>query len=403
MSARRVLAGSALALLMPASLLAWSESGSASDTSDTAARVAPATSERVAVQQKVTLEALPQIVQQGKRVASPDSAKAAITATIKPVKVGRKVELQVQDGTSWKTVSTVTQDAKGRAQFAALASSGGLPLTYRVEAKKLGSLKAITSDTVSTEKWLTPDFTDEFSGSSLSSSWVHRGRKYEPQSLRRCSKGDPRAVKVSGGAVRLSVIDDPKKGLCKARERGKVVGKYAYRLNGHIGTEGQYLFKYGVAAARIKMQKLRGQHASFWSQPDGGNLPGSDGHEIDIIEYFGDKHPQGGLTSFIHRYQGKRLVKTGSWIKDSESFLADKRDGWSKNYHVFSVEWTPNTLIFRIDGKESWRTSGNISSAKQQLILSLLASDYELSEMKDKQLPQSMSVDWVRVWETGTD
>ena len=112
------------------------------------------------------------------------------------------------------------------------------------------------------------------------------------------------------------------------------------------------------------MQKMQGQHASFWSQPVGENRPGSDGHEIDVIEYFGDKHPQGGLTSFIHWYKGQRLIKTGSWIKDSKSFLKNKRDGWSKNYHVFSVQWTPKVIIFRIDGKETWRTSARVSKAR---------------------------------------
>jgi beta-glucanase (GH16 family) len=399
MSARRVLAGSVLALLMPASMLAWSESVSATDSR---ASAAPASSLREAAQQRVSLQALPQIVQQGKRVASANSAKAAITATIKPVKVGRKVKLQMQTGSSWKTVSTVQQDAKGRAQFAAAATRSGLPVTYRVQAEKFAGLKALTSDTVTTEKWLTPDFTDEFSGTTLNAPWWHRGGQYEPQSLRLCSKGDPSAVKVGGGVVRLSVIKDPtKKTLCKARERGEVAGKFAYRLNGHIGTEYKYGFKYGVAAARMKMQALRGQHASFWLQPEGGNLPSSEGHEIDVIEYFGNGHPQGGLTSFIHRYKGNKLIKLGSWIKNSESFLANRRDGWSKSYHVFSVEWTPTTLVFRIDGKETWRISGNISKEVQYPILSLLASDYELSEMKDKQLPQHTYVDWVRIWETG--
>ena len=74
--------------------------------------------------------------------------------------------------------------------------------------------------------------------------------------------------------------------------------------------------------------------------------------------------PQGGLTSFIHWYKGKRLIKTGSWIKDSTSFLKNKKDGWSKNYHVFSVQWTPKTIIFRIDGKETWRTSARVSKAR---------------------------------------
>ena len=40
-----------------------------------------------------------------------------------------------------------------------------------------------------------------------------------------------------------------------------------------------------------------------------------------------------------------------------------------------------------------------VSGQPQYPILSLLASDYELSLMKDKQLPQHMSVDWLRIWQ----
>jgi beta-glucanase (GH16 family) len=396
MSARRVLAGSAVALLLPASLLLTVETGSATDS---AARPA-STSVTKKASQKISLEVLPQIVQQGKRTASANSAKGAVTATIKPVKVGRKVVLEQLNGSSWKKVGTAKQEKSGRANFSAVVSKGGAAVTYRVTAQKFKGLKKVSSSSADTTQWLAPTFTDEFSGSSLSPVWNMRGQDYEAQSKRKCSKGDPKAVKVGSGALRLSVIKDKSaKGKCKATSR-KVKKKISYRLNGHVGTEGSFNFKYGVAAARIKMQKSQGQHASFWSQPIGGNGPGSAGHEIDIIEYFGDKHPQGGLTSFIHWYKGKRLIKTGSWIKDSKSFLKNNKDGWSKNYHVFSVQWTPKTIIFRIDGKETWRTSARVSKEQQFLILSLLASDYEALEMSDKKLPQHMYVDWVRVWET---
>ena len=396
MSARRVLVGSALALLMPASLLMTTESGSATDSAASAAT----SSVRKAAKQRISLEALPQIVQQGRKTASANSAKAAITAKIKPVKVGRKVILQQRRGSSWKKVGTAKQEKNGSVNFAALVSKGGQPLTYRVQATKFKGLKATTSTTVDTSRWLTPTFTDEFSGSTLGPVWSHRGQVYEPASKRKCSKGDPKAVKVGGGALRLSVIKDRSaKGKCKASSR-KVTKKISYRLNGHVGTQHKFDFKYGVAAARVKMHKLQGQHSSFWLQPFDGNGPHSEGHEIDVIEYFGDKHPQGGLTSFIHWYKGNRLIKTGSWIKSSTSFLKNRQDGWSKNYHVFSVQWTPNVIILRIDGKETWRTSARVSKAKQYLILSLLASDYEALEMNDKKLPQHMYVDWVRVWET---
>jgi beta-glucanase (GH16 family) len=397
MSARRVLASSVAALLLPASLLLSTEMGSATDAAGPDASTA---SVRKAASQRISLEALPQIVQPGRRPAGSGSAKAAITATIKPVKAGRKVFLWQRSGSSWKKVGTAVQDKQGRAQFAAKLSKGGEALEYRVQATKFQGLKAVNSDSVDTTRWLTSTWTDEFSGSQLNPAWRMRGQDYEPTSKRVCSKGSPKAVKVTGGALRLSVIkDSSRKGKCKAVSRNETK-KISYRLNGHVGTAGMFDFKYGVAAARIKMHKLQGQHASFWMQPVGENQPNSDGHEIDVIEYFGDQHKQGGLTSFIHWYKGQRLIKTGSWIKNSTSFLQNKRDGWSKNYHVFSVQWTPNVIIFRIDGKETWRTSARVSKTEQYLILSLLASDYEALEMNDKKLPQHMYVDWVRVWET---
>ena len=399
MSARRVLTGSALALILPASLLLNTETGSATD-SDSAAPAASTSVTTKKAGQRISLEALPQIVQPGKRAASANSAKGAVTATIKPVKVGRPVVLEQLRGSSWKKVGKAKQTKSGRAYFKAQVSKGGQPLTYRATAQKFKGLKAVKSKSVDTARWVTPTFTDEFSGSTLNPVWGMRGQEYEPTSKRVCSKGDPSAVDLRGGALRLSVIKDRSRSdKCKAVSR-KETKRIAYRLNGHVGTDDSFSFRYGVASARIKMQKLQGQHASFWMQPVGDNHPGSDGHEIDIIEYFGDKHPRGGLTSFIHWYKGQRLIKTGSWIKDSTSFLQNRRDGWSKNYHVFSVQWTPNVIIFYIDGKETWRTSARVSKTQQYLILSLLASDYEALEMPDKKLPQHMYVDWVRVWET---
>jgi beta-glucanase (GH16 family) len=396
MPALRALGAVALSLLVPASLVLVSATGSATVPT---AEPAASTSAGSSAQQTVRLVAWPQIVQPGGRVASPDDAKAAFTATIQPIAVGRKVRLQLRRGSSWQTVATVSQAMSGRAEFAARASMNGRALTYRVKAVSFRGLPSIKSSTVSTERWLTPTWTDGFPGDSLSKDWNYRGQTYEPQSLRRCSRGSAKAVRVGGGALRLSVIRDPSRlATCPALRRGEIAGRYAYRLNGHVGTDNAFSFKYGVAAARIKFPGVRGQHGSFWMQPVGGMYPGGTGHEIDVIEFFGGARHRSGLFSYIHRYEGGRIVKTGANIPDT--FLHGPRDGWGKKFHVFSVQWTPRSLIFRIDGKETWRVGGRISRVPQYLILSLLSSDYELPKIQDRQLPQHMYVHWVRVWET---
>ena len=69
---------------------------------------------------------------------------------------------------------------------------------------------------------------------------------------------------------------------------------------------------------------------------------------------------------------------------------------------MFSVEWTPDMYIFRIDGRETMRTTRGVSHHPEFLILSMLSSDYELRSLGgDKQLPQHFYVDWVQVWPKG--
>ena len=400
MSARRILTAGTIALLVPVALLSTPSPGSADETGEP---VVGSQSVHATGRQRVRVQALPQVVQQGREVASPDDASAAVVATIKPVRPGRRVWLQVQAGEAWRSVARTRQDARGRAEFAAAARVDGHAATYRVRAFAAGRLPALTSAPVSTARWLETTWTDEFSGTELRPVWNHRGRDYAHGSRRSCAKGDPRAVSVGGGALRLSVIVDPDTNKrCRVQGRDAVPGRFAYRLNGHVGTEGEFSFRYGVAAARIKFHRLRGQHGAFWLQAPGGVYPGGPGTEIDVVEYFGDHHPQGGLATFTHRYDGRRKVSSGGWVPRSRSYLASRKDGWSKGYHVFSVEWTPRMLIFRIDGRETGRMRQGVSAARQFPILSLIAANYEIPKIKEKRLPQHMYVDWIRVWETGT-
>ena len=215
---------------------------------------------------------------------------------------------------------------------------------------------------------------------------------------RQCSKADPRAMRVSGGTLKLTAMKDPDR-TDKCTFGGK---KYSYRLTGHVGTVGPKVgnaaqhptktFKYGYFAARMKMQSLRGQHAGFWLQsPLNAGPARTHGSEVDIVEYFGDKHPQGGVASYIYP-PGK---KVGGMISKPTRFGRD----WSKKFHVFSVQWTPSAYIFRIDGHETLRITRDVSRVAEYMVLSNLVSDWELSLMKNEnKLPQTAQVDWVRHW-----
>jgi beta-glucanase (GH16 family) len=361
----------------------------------------------VAAPQQATITVLPGIVQPGKRVANADKALSAVVATFSPAKKGRAVTLEKKVGSKWVEVATGVQDRKGKVEFAAPAGSTTSPITYRAVAAKSSGLGAVASRAVATSQWGPATFTDQFAGTSLSGNWVHRMQFYQPDSMRNCSKGSPAAVSVASGTLRLGVIRDPftTPGSCTAYKKdGTVIGSFDYRLNGHVSTEGHQYLKYGVVAARIKFQRLRGQHASLWMQPeDPTYIPNAfeGGAEIDIIEYFGDGVRNGGLTSFVYNPTPSGVPqKIGGWIRKPERFLSDKKDRWYKRYHVFSVEWSPSAYVFRIDGQETARITTGISGVPQFPILSLLSSDYELRKLGgEHHLPQYMSVDWIRFWQ----
>ncbi len=381
--------GSALAVLVAGTALASVETTSEAAT------------------QQATITVLPGIVQPGKAVANADSALAAVVATFTPAKKGRLVQLQKRVGSRWVKVATGRQNARGRVEFAAPAGTAAKPITYRAVAPKSDRMRTVASAAAATSQWGPATFSDEFNGTTLSDDWIQRGGWYQPESMRRCSMGSPTATRVSAGALRLGVVSDASKpaGSCAAyKYDGTLIGHYDYRLNGHVSTQGRWFLRYGVVAARIKFQKLQGPHASRWMQPEFPTyIPNAfeGGAEIDIIEYFGHGVKNGGLTSFIYDPEPDGTpAKVGGWIKKPERFLSEKSDRWFKRYHVFSVEWSPSAYVFRIDGKESARITRGVSGISQYPILSLLSSDYELKKLGgEANLPQWMSVDWIRFWQ----
>ena len=357
--------------------------GGAGDPSYAAPKPKPAV-------QSVAVRVLPQLAAAGTTPEPASAAQSTVTAAFSPVVPGRRANLEVLDGRKWVAFAIADQDATGRAQFAVPYAWRGLPATYRVAASSTADLPAVTSASVRTDAWGTPILSDEFSGTTLAAPWDQRVQGYEVPT-RRCSRTDPRATTVGGGVLSLSVVDDPDRDdPCTFTNNQGVEQTTFYRLNGHVGTQGRFQYRYGVAAARIRFQEARGQHGAFWMQApvvDSGN-------EIDVIEWFGAG--SSGLSSGVWSYSGGTQTKVAeARIGDGAAYGSD----WTGGYHVFSVEWTPTEYVFRIDGRETLRTTAGVSQTAEYLILSLLVSNFESLRITPAELPQTMSVDWVRVWQ----
>ena len=147
-------------------------------------------------------------------------------------------------------------------------------------------------------------------------------------------------------------------------------------------------------------------HGSFWLQsPIFGSVPGDaklSGTEIDTVEYFGSTYPRrrAGVLRLLPRTRTASWSKSGGLQNRGQRRDCAPDDAWWKKYHVFSVEWTPEAYVFRVDGRgDVPGMTEHISGVPEFLVLSLLSSDWELKDLDECALPATMKVDWVRVWQ----
>jgi hypothetical protein len=360
----------------------------------------------LAVQQvTVSATALPPVAQPGKTVAEAPEG-ATVSAEFTPATPGSVARLQRRTASGWQNAGRTQQDRAGWAVFTAPAGA-----TYRITGDRPKLPGGPASDPVTATAWRV-DFADDFSGTSLDwGRWLQESSGYTPTGQRTCSAADASALRVEGGRLRMGVRVNPARAgqTCSYEIPGKRVGQHPYMFNTQINTRGKYVFRHGVAAARMKLQRSRGMHSAFWLLPENWELPAGNpagGTEIDIVEWFG--HNPSPLARSISAYihytaaDGQR-VKLGdpdeSGYRTYVDLLRDQNDEWWDTYHVFSVEWTPSVYVFRVDGKEFYREPRAIMQTPAYVSLSMLIGDYELKNLTPDSHSDAADVDWVRIYQ----
>ncbi len=181
----------------------------------------------------------------------------------------------------------------------------------------------------------------------------------------------------------------------------------------YISTRDRFEQKYGYYEARIKFQKLQGHHGAFWLQSrsltDGVNDPAKYGTEMDIIEWFGDGRIKGwaGMHVYYHSLGNngqERRMRNLSWpaFHLMGGPLEGKEDevleNLSERFRVYGLLWTEKGCYFSCDGVEIMAEESIVSKVPQFIVLSLLCENWERQRMQVEKLPDSMQVDYVRVY-----
>jgi beta-glucanase (GH16 family) len=374
-------------------LPALGSTGAASAMSP-AAEGSSALSAKVATTGRMKVQ--PAISQPGLRPTAPSNATQALVS-FPSGKAGQAVALQHESGTDvWQTIARARLHSTRTAIFT-LPEAG---VAYRaVTLSSAGSPTGATN--MVRGRTFKPIFSDTFSGTKVDYSKWSDQKTLAPAYMRMCSRLSPNVRAVSDGVLRMGVgYDRTRAGqTCRWRLNGRS-GSHPYMWNTQLYTGGKFDFTYGYAAARMKMHRNKGQHASFWLQPANWYTPGKPaaGTEIDVVEYFGQSKSGSSIGSFVHWYGPKSEHHKSGGLFPRANALKPAGHAWWSAFHVFSVEWTPQAYIFRVDGREFHRETNIVSRAPEYLLLSMLTSDYELEKLTRAGMSERAQVDWVRVW-----
>lgn len=158
-----------------------------------------------------------------------------------------------------------------------------------------------------------------------------------------------------------------------------------------LTTRGRFAFRYGRIEVRAKLPQGRGLWPGIWMLPEGakhGAWPNNG--EIDLMEQVGYEPEMVHAT--VHTAQGPTGAKQS---------LADPR-GW----HTYGMDWSPDSLVMWIDSQPRFRYL-RTGDWKQwpfdqpfHLLLNLAVGGSwgGLRGIDTSIFPQSLRIDWARIW-----
>jgi beta-glucanase (GH16 family) len=128
------------------------------------------------------------------------------------------------------------------------------------------------------------------------------------------------------------------RGLYRPGSRSAGGGTFDF-VSGRIDTREKVEVACGMISARIKLPTGDGIWPAFWALGTPGGWPGVG--EIDVMENVGERD---WVSMALHGngYSGETPLVNKRYFPAGD-------DGTT--WHVYSVEWTPNELAFRVDGE----------------------------------------------------
>jgi beta-glucanase (GH16 family) len=167
----------------------------------------------------------------------------------------------------------------------------------------------------------------------------------------------------------------------------------SYYTSARMISKGLQQFTYGKIEARIKLPQAQGLWPAFWmlgSNIDQVSWPASG--ELDIME---------------HVNTDPKIYGTMHWNNNGHVQAGASTNCNVTNYHVYGLEWTPDSLIWLLDGAVYFRNNikNNINNTQAFqkpffLILNLaVGGNWPGAPVTSTPFPDTMFVDYINVFQ----
>jgi beta-glucanase (GH16 family) len=186
---------------------------------------------------------------------------------------------------------------------------------------------------------------------------------------------DGENIELDGSNLRIVTKKEETEGRAWHPKYGFHTKKFDY-TSGVVNTAPIFRQQYGKFEAKIKFAPGVGH--TFWMAGDKA-LP-----QVDVIKYNNNKISMG-------LYDGE--LKKKAVKKQLSNYGGSK---YTTDYHIFTLEWTPDKMKWKINGLEAKAITGNMIPSALYIALS---SGLYNGKINDEELPVAMEVDWVKCYE----
>jgi beta-glucanase (GH16 family) len=199
-------------------------------------------------------------------------------------------------------------------------------------------------------------------------------------------------------------------GMLRLRSRVRSYGGMKY-TSGRVSTDGRFAPTYGRFEIRARLPGGKGLWPAHWLYPQNRNwameevmqkavdekreraIPEARPwySEIDIMEFLGHETSTYYGTLHYRTFAGERKTSSTTWKADFD---------FTKEFHVFALEWEPDAIRWYVDGKLLHTTVNGVPHAPHYLILNTaVGGDWPGNPDSSTVFPQFHDIDYVRVFQ----